>query len=55
MLLSSQRELFIPYIIYQETENKSHLSSCLICQSFLLYVTDPQENLNLGKCLFFSI
>lgn len=55
MLLSSQQELFIPYIIYQETENKSHLSSCLICQSSLLYVTDPQENLNLGKCLFYSI
>lgn len=48
-LLSSQQELFIPYIIYQETE------SCLICQSSLLYVTDPQENLNLGKYLFCSI
>lgn len=43
------------YFIRRGKKNAPHLSSCLICQLFFLYVTDPQENLNLGNYLFCSV
>lgn len=44
-----------PCGLWGEKNNKLHPSSRLIYQLFLLYVTDPQENLNLGNDLFSSI